>query len=435
VISEAKIARASRYLVFFILAVLPLERIPSLDVFSITVRLSQVAAIILIAINLPTLWRSAKAMYNRLPWGWLVAFWGACLMSTALAAHQHRALMVTAFTIFVGLLAWVIALRFERDQLATYLKIIVISALASVAFGLYQFFADLLGVPYQWTGLRAQYTKDVFGFPRIQSTGLEPLYYANYLLIPAAILTAAIAYGYRRRAALWAVVPVATVVWLTVSRGAIVALIFILLAGGALTLWRRQYRTAGLLAMAVVASAILAYGLLYLGTNYVAQKKTEQTKEALENFKHQTTNVNNGESSTGRALTRSLALQAWHEHPVFGIGPGGFGAYASAARPDKFSGTDGIVNNEPLEVLAETGLIGLVTLLGFFVSVAWIAWRAVKRTPLDQVAIVGPALALVATAAQYMTFSTLYITHVWVTAGLLIGAALTAERRSRKKAA
>jgi O-antigen ligase len=435
VISEANVARASRYLIFFILAVLPLERIPSLDIASITIRFSQVAGLILIAINTPALWRSAKKIYSELPWGWLVAFWGACLMSTAVAAHQHRAVMVTAFTVFVGLLAWTIAIRYERDQIPMYLKIVVIAALATVAFGLYQFFGDLLGIPYQWTGLRSQYTKDIFGFPRIQSTGLEPLYYANYLLIPASLLSMAIAYGYRRRAALWALLPIATTVWLTVSRGAIVALIFVLLVGLALTIWHRAYRTAAWMLACAVASAILAYGLLYLGTHYVVQKPTEQTKEALENFRHQTTNVNNGESSTGRALTRSLAIQAWREHPVFGLGPGGFGAYATMQRPEKFSGTDGIVNNEPLEILAETGLIGGLTLLGFIASVAWLAWRSVKKTALDHVAILGPALALVGIAAQYMTFSTLYITHVWVTLGLLAGAALTAASRSRKTVA
>ena len=50
-------------------------------------------------------------------------------------------------------------------------------------FGLFQFFGDLISIPTTFTLLREQYTKIVFGVPRIQGTAVEPLYFAGMLMI------------------------------------------------------------------------------------------------------------------------------------------------------------------------------------------------------------------------------------------------------------
>jgi O-antigen ligase len=430
---EEKLARASRYLIYIILAVLPLERIPSLELshpIQITVRLSQVAGVVLILLNLPKLWRSRGAL-SRDPWRWLVAFWGVCAVSAGLAADLKRAVAVLAFTVFVGLLAWVLAARFERDKVAVYFNIVVVSALVTCAFGFYQFFGDLLGIPAAWTGLRDVYTKEVFGFPRIQSTGLEPLYFGDFLLVPAGMLVVAIANGWRRFAAL-ALVPIATVVWLTVSRGAMVALAVMIAVGLGVTAVRRRWANAVPLLGATLVSVGLAYGLLYLGTHVLTQPQTDQAAHAIENFSKQTTNISNGESSEGRAVTRRLAFKAFLAHPVAGIGPGNFGGYAAREMPDRFSGTRAIVNNEPLEILAETGILGLGTLLAFVGTLLWRMVRAAKSRPAELALGYGLALALVGIALQYQTFSTLYITHIWVAIGLLAGLALTVARGRAK---
>ncbi|HSX02862.1 MAG TPA: O-antigen ligase family protein [Candidatus Saccharimonadia bacterium] len=419
---QTQLARWSRYLIYFILAVLPLERIPSYELthpLHMTIRLSQIAGVILIALNLPLLWRTrAKLLQN--PWRWLVAFWVVCILSTGLAMDLKRAVSVTAFTLFAGLLAWVFALRLERAKLRVYLIILGASALAVCLFGYYQFFGDLLGLSTHWTGLRDQYTKGVFGFPRIQSTALEPLYFGDYLLIPAGVMLAAIAAKYRSKLLAGLLIPIFAVVWLTVSRGAIVALVVMLTITIVVTWWRKYWLQSGLIVTAAVISVGLAYGLLYLGSHYVTQKPNQQTTQAITNFSKQTTNISNGESSEGRTVTRDLALQAFRSHPVLGIGPGNFGSYASLHMPDRFSGDTGIVNNEPLEILAETGALGIFA-FGVFVVSLLIGALRIKLDGLDSVWRYGLVLALVGIAIQYQTFSTLYITHIWVAIGLLAG--------------
>jgi O-antigen ligase len=419
---EDRLARWSRYLIYVILAVLPLERIPSWDVASVTIRLSQVAGLILIAINLPLMWRS-RGQLLRNPWRWLAAFWLVCLLSAGLAENLKRSVSVTVFTVFVGLLAWVIALRFEKSRLRTYLSIIVVSALTTCAFGYYQFFGDLLGLPVDVTGLRPQYTKDVFGFPRIQSTGLEPLYFGNYLLIPSALLIGAMVYRYRRRLAAILAAPVFAVIWLTVSRGAMVALMAIILIAAGYCVWKRQWKPLGTLTASTVVSGLLAMGLLYLGTHYVVKEQTQQSAQAIQSFSKQTTNISNGESAEGRTITRNLALDAFKSDPVLGIGPGNFGTYASRHMPSRFDDPNVIVNNEPLEVLAETGLLGLGSLVVFFVLLLVNSVKLLKSSLASeqQLWLAGLAAALFAIALQYQTFSTLYITHIWAAVGLLAG--------------
>lgn len=415
-----RVALWSRYLIYFILAVLPLERIPSFDILSTTIRLSQVAGLLLILINLPTIWKSRHRLISS-PWRWLLLFWFVCLVSAGLADNMKRAITVTIFTVFVGVIAYVISLRFEQEKLHIYLMIVTMSALVTCAFGFYQFFGDLLGLSINWTGLRPQYTKDVFGFPRIQSTGLEPLYFGNYLLIPAALTIMALAHKYRQKLQATAMIAIFTVIWLAVSRGAIVALIASILAGAIFMIINQRWKQLGFLVISTAISVGLAFALLYLGTHFVAQKKTVQTKSAISNFSKQTTNVSNGESSEGRTVTRNLAFDAFKKHPLIGIGPGNFGTYASKNMPDRFTSNDAIVNNEPLELLAETGAIGLLSLISFLMLLLWKSMKLHSKNDMAKIWRYGIILALAAIALQYQTFSTLYITHVWVIIGLLAG--------------
>jgi hypothetical protein len=430
---EAKVARWSRFLVYFILAVLPLERIPSVDAAGITIRLSQVAGLVLIGINLPTMWRHRDELLRKNPWRWLAAFWVVCVISAGLSAHLKRPVEVAAFTIFVGVLAWVVSLRFERERVPVYFKIIGWSAIAVCIFGLYQFFGDLLGLPVGFTGLRPQYTADVFGFPRIQSTGLEPLYFADYLLVPAGLMIAAVVARYRQRFALGTLTLAAMIVWLTVSRGAMVALAVALLAGVGAAAYKQRWKAAGLLVASAVMSMVLAYGLLYVGTHFVVRMQNAQTKSAVKNFQTQQVNISNGESSEGRTITRNLAIKAFESHPVLGIGPGAFGAYAAKEMPDRFGGDKSIVNNEPLELLAETGLAGLLTLGAFLIYLLLGVVRAPKPDRAVTVLAYGLLLAAGAIALQYQLFSTLYITHVWVVIGLL-GGIMVIQRPGKRKA-
>ena len=82
------------------------------------------------------------------------------------------------------------------------------------------------------------------------------------------------------------------------------------------------------------------------------------------------------------------------------------------------------VNNEPLELLAEAGLIGFILFILFagwtylLVGFNFMAGRYTEKGSEYWV----PALLIytVALVLQYQTFSTLYVMHVWVVIGLLM---------------
>jgi hypothetical protein len=418
----SRTARWSRYLIYGILATLPLERIPSLELIhpvSATVRISQVLGLALICINLPLLWHTLRDILGP-PWRWLLVFLGVCLVSAATALDHKRAVLVIVFTVFVAVLARTVSLRMELNKLSTYARILIGTGIATCCFGLYQFFGDLLGLPAQFTGLRPQYTSAIFGFPRVQSTGLEPLYYDNFLLIPVAL---ALGYfAWKKSWKMWAaIVLFSAIIVVNISRGAIVALLLLTALSAGLMLWRKQWRMAGLAAAGVTIGFMLAFGLIWVGSTI---SKNAKSKEATSNFAEHAVTINSGESSQFRTLSRNRAVQIWLEHPLLGVGPGNFGKAVNKLDPRNFVNSDAIVNNEPVEILAETGILGLTAMALFVVSFGRLVvevWRRVSLGAEVKVWFQALVLALIAIGVQYQTFSTLYITHIWVAIGLLMG--------------
>lgn len=82
------------------------------------------------------------------------------------------------------------------------------------------------------------------------------------------------------------------------------------------------------------------------------------------------------------------------------------------------TGSGLIVNNETLELLSETGVIGLAAFLLFLI----VLFRENTDHHADDAEPIRTACiaALLGMLAQYQTFSTLYIMHVWFTIGLLL---------------
>lgn len=422
----------SRYLIYFILFALPLERIPSFELFiagqGVTIRLSQLAAILLITINLPLLWSRRDSLWRR-PWLWLTLFLGTTTISALLAHELAKALFTTLFIVFVALVSWTLSLTFEKERINSYARSLFAGALLSLGIGVFQFFGDLAGLPTWMTGLRDQYTRKVFGFPRIQSTGLEPLYYANYLLIPISI--GAAFFVSSKRKMIWILLIALTVLWMTVSRGAYAGVAVSLLT--ALWILRPGWKVAGKGALLVVASVGLAYSLIAFGGSIDRDKSTDASVNVKKVTK-QATNISHGESSEGRGTTRELAWSAFTESPLFGIGPGNFGNYAQESLPEKYESGKTIVNNEPLEILAEHGAIGFTLFLTFAFSLFRFSLHAFKLADdYHKIWIAGLIAALMGIAVQYQTFSTLYITHIWVAIGIL--AALVLPQASKSSAA
>lgn len=402
---------------------LPFERIPSIDLAigssSLTIRLSSVLAILFIGLLVPLLWSRRKIIFH-MPYIGLVIFLFLYFLSMGLSIDFSRSAMVFGFTVLTMLTAVSVAQYVTPGRLRIMKQVLYWATWIVVIFGYYQYFGDLLGLSTAWTGLRPDYTKVVFGFPRIQSTGLEPLYYANFLLIPFFIFAADFLKGNKERTFL--LIAIATQVALSVSRGAyagsILGLGILLVLGIKARAHWQQF--AGLGAM-LVLSVVLALFMTTLeinndkNTGTSGEKKTDAIVAQATNF----------DTQDDRDRNRSLAIQAFSSSPIFGLGPGGFDQYAREQAPI-YVGTPGriIVNNEPLELLAEGGILAFLSLAA---TMLWIVWRAVwvvwrgKGTPETWPWLAGIVCYLAALAVQYQTFSTLYIMHVWVVIGILIG--------------
>jgi O-antigen ligase len=130
-----------------------------------------------------------------------------------------------------------------------------------------------------------------------------------------------------------------------------------------------------------------------------------------------------GESGFGRLQAFGQAIEAWETRPLTGIGLGNFGPYIKYYPVETPPSGWDIVNNEYLETLAETGLLGLASLFLVLAVVLLRSYSAYKRSDNEylRAVLVGLTAAFVAIFTQYNFFSTLYIIHIWVLLGLIVG--------------
>lgn len=411
-------------LCLILIAVLPYERTPSFDLVllssSITLRLNSLVAVALVLVTLPLAW-DQRASFRKMPYFGFGAFLFSYLLSVGLANDLARAIFVYAFTFLTVTVSVSLSLYVDEHFLKRAKTVLYWTTWAVLAFGFYQYLGDIFGLSTSWTGLRADYTKVVFGFPRIQSVGLEPLYYANFLMIPFFVFAADFLNKNKERPVL--LIAIITQISLTVSRGAFAgALIGIMVL--AIFALRNKAKTFQLfsLGLFIIAGVLLALLMTNIEIKSIDNNGKESGEKKTEAIVSQATNF---DTQDDRDRNRDLAWSAFKQKPVFGWGPGGFDTYARANAPI-YEGTPGrlIVNNEPLELLAEGGLVGFTALL---ITLLWVVWNAVRllwmRRLADEYYVWGLGLLayLFALAVQYQTFSTLYIVHIWVAIGLLIG--------------
>lgn len=400
-------------LVFF----LPFERIGSYDLAGITIRISQVVALLTI---LAWIFRGFNLQSFKLrpqPLFWpIIIFLTLNALAIINAPNPQRSIKVWIFTAFTLLICLIIPNIIRHgDQLPRLIKILCFSLLIVTVFGIYQFLGDIVGLSPALTGLREQYTKEILGFPRIQSTALEPLYFANYLLIPLCVLISLFLSkaGKIKPLLLIGLIALASInLVLTVARGGYIAFA-VCLGLLAVINFKKLFNIKNII------YAMMAVVLIYFGANYFLNLNIEGTKEK---FLTHVENIFAGASYVERVYTFSEAYNAWLTHPYLGIGPGSFGPYV--AYHPLVTPSDGylIVNNEYIELLAETGIIGCLI---FIIILAIIFIRSLKAISLTsdkfiKALLIGLSVALIGILVQYNTFSILYIMHIWVTIGLLI---------------
>jgi len=403
-------------IVFF----LPFERVPTINIGGTDLKINTVLGLItlfawiLALMANPKKWK-VEPNALAIP---LSLFAAALIASLMGAVNLPRALEVLIFILFTMALA-VLTVNMVNSKEALRKTIVVLfaSALVAAAFGLFQFGGDIIGLPSSITLLKEGYTKAIFGFPRIQAFSMEPLYFANYLLIPICIGIALIfnkAEPFKR----WFFISIVLLLLinfiLTVSRGGYLGLVGSLAVLGIL-MFRKIFTWRNVL-IGIFAIGIVGYGVAFA----LSKGDYQATNEFIGHV--MVTDFKNSESVQGRLLTYRRAYNAYKWYPVFGIGIGNYGPFAKfypSETPQK--GWD-IVNNQYIELLAETGLVGAVA-FGFLILVltmrTFIALKYARDLLLRSV-LIGAFAALVGILIQYNFMSTLYIIHIWILIGLLI---------------
>ncbi len=317
----------------------------------------------------------------------------------------------------VGVSFLIVNIVDNKEKLISVIKTLFLSALIVCVFGFYQFLGDVAGLPITLTGLKDIYTKAVMGFPRIQAFSMEPLYLANFLFIPLGLALGLFIFKdnkiIKNTWLITLIILILAIIVLGISRGAYVALatliIFFILFFAKKFLTVRNV-TIFLVSVVVIGSA--AYGFLKISNpdalnSFISHAKVEDT---------------GGESVQKRLTDYEKALNYWQESPIIGIGPGNFGPRDQGYPEVSQTGGWDIVNNEYLEILCETGILGLiffVIILLILLARSIVAYKKCQDPTLKAV-LIGLLSAYVAVLVQYNFFSTLYIMHIWFLIGLLI---------------
>lgn len=402
---------------------LPFERVPTINFLSVDIKINTVLGLLTIVAWFLALMFNAKKWKIQpnplfIP---LALFICAMLLSITQALNLGRSLEVFVFILFTIMLAiMTINMITDKERLEKIIKVLLWSSILVGLFGLFQFAGDIIGLPQSITLLKTGYTSAVFGFPRIQAFSEEPLYFANYLMIPISL---ALSYYFSKSKILkrYLLIIMLTLLLinfvLTVSRGGYLGLI-VVLALFLFFYWRQIFSWRNL--AIIVVGAIVIWGVYFALSRgqpksfyyFVRQATLKDTNPALAS-----------ESVLGRLDTYTQALAAYSRHHNLGIGLGNFGPFFTHSPFVKPITGWPVVNNEYLEILAETGLIGFITFMLLLSVIIWRSLLAIKKAqePFLKATMFGLFAAFLGILTQYNFFSTLYIIHIWILIGLMIG--------------
>lgn len=440
-----KIVKDPDWGILAIFFLLPFERIPTVEVAGFTLKLNHIVGSMVIVLWLVRLLKSQPSAENsqlqtpefslggKLQRGeseaeernsqqilhptnifiWL--FIVALVLSFTRAVDPIRSVIFFAQALFVFGLYAVVANQVNKvEMVEKVIKVIFASTWLVVLFAVYQFVGDYLGLP---TGLDQGYTHKVLSFPRVQAFAKEPLYLANWLFLPLGLM---IGYMVQSKKPLpkhiLILMPLAVLVLiLTVSRGAYLGLLafglFLMISFGQKLVRSQAFIKAALVMIGAVIALIVL--LVSLGPNIADRFIAQATARDIEL---------SSESIFGRLRAFGQAIDVWQSSPLTGVGLGGFGP----ALDQTISTGYPIVNNQYLETLSETGLIGLVAFAAIMASLLIVFLKIRLRLIGDWSAeflpatLVGLSAALIATLVQYNFFSTLAIIHIWVLIGLIV---------------
>lgn len=321
-----------------------------------------------------------------------------------------------------------------RNYWSVYRALLYGTTLIVCVFALWQVLADAAGLS-ELTLLPLTYQSPVFGFARPTGFSLEPQFLGSFLLVPIIISAYALLQKQPVRRIHLAVFAVATsVLILTLSRGAYIAAFISMIC---LFLYvRPPVRKVGIVCGILVAAGIAAFGVMGIAAQVNARDTLTGSQAVIRAVNHVSLGTitleqadspshssssspapdksdatpSKGyveESTTSRLSMSEEALELWRQSSataVFGIGTGGFGATLHNEKPEHR--IESIVNNQYLETLVETGLIGLALLLVLLVYPV----ALLIRKPYSPIIAI-----LVGLYVQWCFFSgSINVPHVWL---------------------
>jgi len=401
---------------------LPFEQIGGIEIGGVNVRLSQLVFVItFVAWIVSGLYKKELFLKIDTKLFLLIFFLIISLISFQNTLNLFRSIQIFVFIAFVfAVYFFMSSFEFSRGLLKKIVYFLLISMVITTLFGVFQFAGDMFGLPTSITGLEEHYTKAVFGFPRIQSTANEPLNFANYLLLPLSILGAVFFSDNIKQKAkklydlkfmsLPLLVLGGIVLILTYSRGGWggMALAFVIIA---LVNFRKVLKPKQI-ALGILGIMVLALGVHYFSVVTGAPFTLDAFVSRL--------NISDF-SAAHRVQTTNQGLEAWEQSPILGIGLGSFGPLVAQHTDIEPVGGWQTVNNEYAELLIETGIFGFGS-MALFWGIMFV--QSIVRYFSDEerfrsIVLLGMTAALAGMLLQYISFSTLYVFHIWFMIGLM----------------
>lgn len=403
------VVSASRLFTALLLAALflPFQRLLAAELGGFSLKISQIIFMIVITkifLNKVVL-RDPKLIVARfsLP---TFAFAFVSLVSILWSPEPRFSVAIASWMLFSILLAHaVINLVITREQMERVIYFMIYGGIVASVFGMYQFFAVYLGLP--------SFIKDMYGaqsgyIARVQSTALEPLHYAGYLItiIPFVLALYISKQNVISRPLLkFSLILMVLNLVLTVSRSGYIALIVaaVLVYKGIDSKYKDTIRTRSVFRLGILVCVLCLILITALSLTSVVQATLT------------TGSVARAGSSMQRLAGFIVAVKMFISHPIFGTGIGSFGHYFYGSNEH---GTI-FVNNVPLEVAAETGLLGLICLAWLGVSIFNMLRLTIRRSrePFEQALAVGLLASAAGLVVQYMTASPFYAEWTWFALG------------------
>ncbi len=290
----------------------------------------------------------------------LLAYLAAVALSTALSAYGYASAQA-AFNIFVYSLAFLLAcaLLTTHKRKRIFTGVIVVTAFVMGVYGLLQF----LG--YQWTPMLTP--------RRVSSFYYNSNHYSGYLALLVPLTVALFIYTQRVSLRLLYALLSALLLFnlaLTFSWGLLAVSISVF---GLLIVWAAQtgrvWRFVAATAAALLLGLVGLGALLSLTPQLSADGLTTRTTEFFDVWVKF--------SFLARVAIGEATLEVIRDHPMTGVGPGNFiYAFTEYRTPQVTEGANRILHkfvnyshNDYTQVASETGLLGLLGFLSFWLLV------------------------------------------------------------------